>query len=119
MCHSNNNHNYNDNNVAMIVVDLTLQTVLPVQCFCHTSVNSQEDKRVGFTKIVGTDHRKKESHQVLKTSCYHQPTNKRKQEEEGEGCLAVGRSVAFVWWLSEDVVEPVTDRSSSKRRDAC
>lgn len=31
----------------------TLHTVFPVQCLCHTSVDSQEDKRVGVTKNCG------------------------------------------------------------------
>lgn len=64
MCNNNNHNNiHGSNNIVMIVGSpKTLHTVFPVQCFCHISVNSQEDKRVDFTKDLRTDHRKKEPH---------------------------------------------------------
>lgn len=60
-----------------------------MQCLCHTSVDSQEDKRVGVTK----DHRK-ESHPLLKntpTPIKH-PACRREEEEvvgdEGRCCCS-------------------------------
>lgn len=57
MCNYNNRHNY----IVMIIIDFlkTLHTVFPVQCLCHASVDSQENKRVDVTKIKNQTKQKK------------------------------------------------------------
>lgn len=82
-----------------------------MQCLCHTSVDSQEDKRVGVTK---RDH-EKESHPLLPTPpppIQHPGGKKRKLGDGGRCCcsMAVGRCGG---------TGDKRGASSSKRRDAC
>lgn len=71
----------------MIVLLQTLHTVFPVQCLCHTSVDSQEDKRVGVTKIVRMGKRPQEEGTTPSAANTPTPTDHpvcwREEEEAG------------------------------------
>lgn len=88
-----------------------------MQCFCHTNVDSQEDKWVGITNIMGGGwgYTGRSNHAVCwahsRTPASQSPSAS-KRKLQSEGC-----SGAAVWWMSEAAAGQLTDGEQEQWRE--